>query len=108
MFPKQLCYFCGHRWYGNTWLVWERAASTGTRGRYGNTRLVGQHGAGTGTRGRYGNARPVRMRGWCGNGTEKVGYLVLMQENLIFLESLSGDISIPANCILAHFSVLYT
>lgn len=53
MFPKQLCYFCGRRWYGNTWLVWERAAGTGTRGRYGNTRLVGQHGAGTGTRGRY-------------------------------------------------------
>lgn len=83
--------------------LWEHTAGRATRG------------AGRATRGRYGNARPIReraagtgTRGWCGNGTEKVGYLVLTQENLIFLESLSGDISIPANCILAHFSVLYT
>lgn len=34
--------------------------------------------------------------------------LVLTQENLIFLESLLGNISIPANCILSHFSALYT
>lgn len=81
---------------GNARPVWERAAVMGTHGWQGNTGPVRERAAGTGT------------RGWCGNGTEKVGYLVLTQENLIFLESLSGDISIPANCILAHFSVLYT
>lgn len=37
-----------------------------------------------------------------------VDYLVLKQENLIFLEGLSDNASVPANCILSHSSTLYT
>lgn len=41
-------------------------------------------------------------------GIEKVGYLVLKWRILMFLESLSDNASIPANCILFHSSALYT
>lgn len=37
-----------------------------------------------------------------------VDYLVLKQENLLFLEGLSDNASVPANCILSHSSTLYT
>lgn len=37
-----------------------------------------------------------------------VDYLVLKQENLIFLAGLSDNASVPANCIMSHSSALYT